>query len=139
MLNLCKKILKGEKMKNNKKGYILLETMIFIIIISALCISIGIVITNKISINNKERVTQNLYLTAKSTITTFEEYFLVNKQLLEECAKNEVSEDFFIQGRDDIKNINIKFFYINDIEALIQVTVLDNLNNELDLSAKIPY
>ncbi|WP_317367573.1 hypothetical protein [uncultured Tyzzerella sp.] len=126
-------------MLKNNKGYILIEVAIFIIIISMLCVSLTMIIGNKISINNRDRIDTNLYLTAKSTINVLEDYFENDKLLLKKYSKDNEVGNFFIKEREDIDNIIVSFYEQDSKTALIKVTVIDNLKNEITLTAKIPY
>ena len=125
--------------KKNNKGYILIEISIFIIIISMLCVSLTLIISNKININKNDKIEANLYLTAKSTINVLEDYFKENKTILKQYSKKQETGKFYIKERDDIESISVSFLEYNTTTSLIKVTVTDNLNNQLTLSAKIPY
>ncbi len=125
--------------KKNNKGYILIEVSIFIIIISMLCVSLTLIISNKININKNDKIEANLYLTAKSTINVLEDYFKENKTILKQYSKKQETGKFYIKERDDIESISVSFLEYNTTTSLIKVTVTDNLNNQLTLSAKIPY
>ena len=128
-----------KKIKKNNKGYILIEVSIFIIIISMLCVSLTLIISNKININKNDKIEANLYLTAKSTINVLEDYFKENKTILKQYSKKQETGKFYIKERDDIESISVSFLEYNTTTSLIKVTVTDNLNNQLTLSAKIPY
>ena len=125
--------------RKNNKGYILIEVSIFIIIISMLCVSLTLIISNKININKNDKIEANLYLTAKSTINVLEDYFKENKTILKQYSKKQETGKFYIKERDDIESILVCFLEYNTTTSLIKVTVTDNLNNQLTLSAKIPY
>lgn len=125
--------------KKNNKGYILIEVSIFIIIISMLCVSLTFVIANKINLNKNDAIESNLYLTAKSTINVLEDYFKDNKQLLKQYSQNKETGSFYIKEREDIKNISVTFSEYNKDTSFIEVTIIDSLDNQLTLSAKIPY
>ena len=125
--------------KKNNTGYILIEVSIFIIIISMLCVSLTLIISNKININKNDKIEANLYLTAKSTINVLEDYFKENKTILKQYSKKQETGKFYIKERDDIESISVSFLEYNTTTSLIKVTVTDNLNNQLTLSAKIPY
>lgn len=125
--------------KKNNKGYILIEVSIFIIIISMLCVSLTLIISNKININKNDKIEANLYLTTKSTINVLEDYFKENKTILKQYSKKQETGKFYIKERDDIESISVSFLEYNTTTSLIKVTVTDNLNNQLTLSAKIPY
>ncbi|WP_250277255.1 hypothetical protein [[Clostridium] colinum] len=126
-------------MLKNKKGYILIEISIFIIIISMMCISLTMIIGNKINNNKIDNINTNLYLTAKSTINVLEDYFKDNKEILAKYSRNREEGVFYIKERDDIESIKVFFSENNSSTALIEVVVLDKLKNELKLSVKIPY
>ncbi len=126
-------------MLKNKKGYVLIEVSVFIIIISMLCVSLTMVISNKININKKDAIDTNLYLTAKSTINVLEDYFNENKQLLIKYSKNNEKGSFYIKERQDIEEILVSFSEHNSSMSFIEVTVVDKLKNQLTLTAKIPY
>lgn len=126
-------------MLKNNKGYILIEVSIFIIIISMMCVSLTMIISNKISINNNDRIDTNLYLTAKSTINVLEEYFENNRLLLKQYSIDNETGSFFIKEREDIDTIIVYFSQYSSTTSLVKVTVIDSLNNELTLSVKIPY
>ncbi len=126
-------------MFKNNKGYILIEVSIFIIIISMLCVSLTMIISNKVSINNNDRIDTNLYLTAKSTINVLEEYFKNNKQLLKQYSIDNETGTFTIKEREDIDSIIVSFSQDSAKMSLIKVTVIDKANNQLTLSSKIPY
>lgn len=126
-------------MFKNNKGYILIEVSVFIIIISMLCVSLTMVISNKININKKDAIDTNLYLTAKSTINVLEDYFQDNKQLLIKFSKNNEKGSFYIKEREDIDEILISFSEHNSSLSFIEVTVIDKFKNQLTLTAKIPY
>lgn len=125
--------------KKNNKGYILIEVSIFIIIISMLCVSLTLIISNKININKNDKIEANLYLTAKSTINVLEDYFKKDKTILKQYSKKQETGKFYIKERNDIESISVSFLEYNTTTSLIKVTVTDNLNNQLTLSAKIPY
>ena len=126
-------------MFKNNKGYILIEVSIFIIIISMLCVSLTMIISNKVSINNNDRIDTNLYLTAKSTINVLEEYFKNNKQLLKQYSIENETGTFTKKEREDIDSIIVSFSQDSAKMSLIKVTVIDKANNQLTLSSKIPY
>lgn len=127
-------------LKNNKKGYILIEIAIFIIIISVFCISLSIIIANKISLNQKDKYTQNLYITAKSTLNILSEEFLENKSLLKEYAKKNESGNLIIENREDISSVCFNLFETNDKKfAILEVTVTDNFKNQITLKTEIKY
>ena len=126
-------------MLKNKKGYVLIEVSVFIIIISMLCASLTMVISNKININKKDAIDTNLYLTAKSTINVLEDYFDENKQLLIKYSKNNEEGSFYINERQDIEEILVSFSEHNSSMSFIEVTVVDKQKNQLTLTAKIPY
>lgn len=126
-------------MLKNKKGYVLIEVSVFIIIISMLCASLTMVISNKININKKDAIDTNLYLTAKSTINVLEDYFNENKQLLIKYSKNNEKGSFYINERQDIEEILVSFSEHNSSMSFIEVTVVDKQKNQLTLTAKIPY
>ncbi len=126
-------------MLKNNKGYVLIEVAIFIIIISMLCFSLTTVISNKIGINKNERINTNLYLAAKSTINVLEDYFKDDKEMLKKYSLNNDKGSFYVKERDDIKSILVSLSEENKNTSLVEVTVIDNLGNQLTLSAKIPY
>lgn len=126
-------------MLKNNKGYVLIEVSVFIIIISLICVSLTIVIANRIGINKNDKINTNLYLTAKSTINVLEDYFKEDKELLKKYSINNEQGNFYIKERSDIKNILVTFKEEDKNTSLITVTVVDNLDNSLSLSAKIPY
>lgn len=119
----------------NKDGYILIEVCVFIIITSMLCVSLAMIISNKISINNNDRINKNLYITAKSTISVLEDYFDQDKALLKTYATKNEEGTFYLEGRQDIKYILASFSLYDTNRALIEVTVFDNFDNQIKLSS----
>ena len=89
--------------------------------------------------DKNDKIEANLYLTAKSTINVLEDYFKENKTILKQYSKKQETGKFYIKERDDIESISVSFLEYNTTTSLIKVTVTDNLNNQLTLSAKIPY
>lgn len=128
------------KNKYNNKGFILIETAIFIIIISFMCSSLALFLGNQIINNKNDKINQNLYLTAKSTINILSQEFSEKEHLLKKYANQNEEGIFKIDGRDDIDSIKVKV-YNNSYKtaAILEVTVFDNLKNELTLLAEIYY
>lgn len=126
--------------KNNKNGYILIEIAVFIIIISMLCISLATIISNKVSLNQKDRATQNLYITAKSTLNTLAKQFKTDKALLKEYAQKKEKGTIKILNRDDISSIQFNVSEsLSKGYAILEVIILDNLKNKLTLKTEIKY
>ena len=85
-----------------------------------LCVSLTLIISNKININKNDRIEANLYLTAKSTINVLEDYFKKDKTILKQYSKKQETGKFYIKERNDIKRSeNLKSSLIGDRKSVV--------------------